>query len=83
MLKRFEMTHPPQEITMIDLYKRIWRITGRSQVLLIALSLVVAVLAAVPLKFQKEIINGLTGTVMTVQTLLMLGAAYLGVPQPI
>ena len=63
---------------MLDLYKRIWRITGRAQVLLIVLSLVIAGLAAVPLKFQKEIINGLTGA-MNGQTLLMLGAGYLGV----
>ena len=38
--------------TISDLYRVIWRITGRQQLLLIALSLTVAALAAAPLKFQ-------------------------------
>ena len=34
------------------LYRVIWRVTRRQQVLLIALSVIVAGLAAAPLKFQ-------------------------------
>jgi len=63
---------------MLDLYKRIWRFTGRSQILLIILSILIAVLAAVPLQFQKDIINGIT-TSMERKTLFLLGAGYLGV----
>ena len=44
---------------MIELYRTIWRVTGRQQVLLIALSLLISVLAAAPLKFQQLVINGL------------------------
>lgn len=44
---------------MIELYRTIWRVTGRQQVLLIVLSLLIAVLAAAPLKFQQLVINGL------------------------
>ena len=42
-----------------DLYRVIWRITGRQQLLLIALSVIVAALAAAPLKFQQLVINTL------------------------
>jgi ABC-type bacteriocin/lantibiotic exporter with double-glycine peptidase domain len=42
-----------------DLYRVIGRITGRQQVLLIGLSIVVAALAAAPLKFQQLVINSL------------------------
>jgi ABC-type bacteriocin/lantibiotic exporter with double-glycine peptidase domain len=42
-----------------ELYRAIWRITGRQQLLLIALALLVAGLAAAPLKFQQLVINGL------------------------
>jgi ABC-type bacteriocin/lantibiotic exporter with double-glycine peptidase domain len=45
--------------TILDLYRAIWRVTGRQQFLLIALSVMVAVLAAVPLRFQKLVVNGL------------------------
>ena len=44
---------------MGELYRAIWRVTGRQQLLLIALSLAIAVLAAVPLKFQQLVINNL------------------------
>ena len=44
---------------MIELYRTIWRVTGRQQVLLIALSMLISVLAAAPLKFQQLVINGL------------------------
>ena len=63
---------------MIELYKRIWKVTGRSQFLLIALSLIVAALAAVPLQFQKDIVNGLDRG-MTVRILVLLCAAYFAV----
>ena len=42
-----------------DLYRAIWRATGRQQLLLIALSLSVAALAVVPLRLQQLTINSL------------------------
>ena len=45
--------------TLLDLYRAIWRVTGRQQLLLIGLSLAVAALAAAPLKFQQLVINSL------------------------
>jgi ABC-type bacteriocin/lantibiotic exporter with double-glycine peptidase domain len=45
--------------TLRDLYRAIWRVTARQQVLLIALSVMVAVLAAAPLKFQQLVVNSL------------------------
>jgi ABC-type bacteriocin/lantibiotic exporter with double-glycine peptidase domain len=44
---------------MIDLYQAIWRVTGRRQPLLVFLSVLVAALAAAPLKLQQLIVNGL------------------------
>jgi ABC-type bacteriocin/lantibiotic exporter with double-glycine peptidase domain len=44
---------------MSDLYRAVWRVTGRQQLVLIALSLLVAAVAAVPLKFQELIVNRL------------------------
>lgn len=53
-------TDPPWKAdTIADLYRVIWRITGRQQLLLIALSVIVAALAAAPLKFQQLVINSL------------------------
>lgn len=63
---------------MLELYRRIWNATGQEQILLIVLSLAVAALAAVPLQFQKDIINGLSGTIDRRQ-LVMLCAGYLAV----
>lgn len=63
---------------MSELYRRIWIVTGRSQILLIVLSVGVAALAAVPLQFQKDIINGLSGSIDRRQ-LIMLCAGYLTV----
>ena len=63
---------------MLDLYRQIWIVTGRAQIVLIILSVLIASLAALPLQFQKQIINGLAGT-MEQKTLLLLGGAYLGV----
>ncbi|MEO0762605.1 MAG: ABC transporter ATP-binding protein, partial [Pseudomonadota bacterium] len=45
---------------MIALYQAIWRASGRQQIVLIVLSILVAGLAAVPLEYQKTIINLLT-----------------------
>ena len=63
---------------MGDLYRRIWRLTGRAQLLLMSLSVLVAVLAAVQLQYQKDIINGLAET-MERSELLLLGAQFLAV----
>jgi len=45
---------------MFALYSAIWRVSARRQISLIVLSLIIAGLAAVPLSYQKDIINGLT-----------------------
>lgn len=45
--------------TLLDLYRAVWRVTGRQQLLLIGLSVTVAALAAAPLKFQQLVVNGL------------------------
>ena len=50
---------PKSNRTMADLYRVIWRLTGVHQILLIALSLLVAGLAVVPLKFQQLVVNNL------------------------
>lgn len=63
---------------MIELYKSIWRVTGRRQILLIALSVGIAGLAAFPLEYQKNIVNGLTDTSLTASELLSLGVAMGG-----
>lgn len=44
---------------MIELYRAILRVSWRRQIPLIGLSLAVAALAAVPLSYQKAIVNGL------------------------
>lgn len=43
--------------TLWDLYRAIWRVSSRQQIVLIVLSLIVAALAAAPLKFQQLAIN--------------------------
>lgn len=50
---------PKPSPTIADLYRTIWRVTGREQRLLIFLSIVVSLLAAAPLKFQQLIVNSL------------------------
>jgi ABC-type bacteriocin/lantibiotic exporter with double-glycine peptidase domain len=62
---------------MRELYRAVWRVTGRDQVLLIALSLLVAALAAVPLRFQQLAVNGLVEG-GDVYRLAWLCAGYLG-----
>ncbi|TCL09418.1 ABC transporter transmembrane protein [Shimia isoporae] len=63
---------------MWKFYARIWRNTGKAQIVLIILSLIVAALAAAPLQFQKDIINSL-GPDLEVNVLVGLCAGYLGV----
>lgn len=63
---------------MTELYGAIWRVTGRQQVLLIVLSLLISALAAVPLKFQQLVINGLVYG-GDVRNLVWLCAGFLGV----
>lgn len=62
---------------LLELYKRLWTVTWRAQIALIVMSLCVAGLAAVPLQYQKEIINGLTNK-MQHRELLLLGAQFVG-----
>lgn len=45
---------------MFALYSAIWRVSGPRQIILILLSISIAALAAVPLNYQKDIINALT-----------------------
>ncbi|WP_210485402.1 ABC transporter transmembrane domain-containing protein [Microvirga antarctica] len=56
-------------------YRRIWQLSGRSQVTLIGLSIIVSALAAAPLHFQKELVNGLTYGI-SFSAVLLLGAQY-------
>jgi ABC-type bacteriocin/lantibiotic exporter with double-glycine peptidase domain len=62
---------------LIQLYLAIWRISGRRQIVLILLSVAIAALAAVPLAFQKEIINILAKPGPSARILFLLGAGML------
>jgi ABC-type bacteriocin/lantibiotic exporter with double-glycine peptidase domain len=64
---------------VLQLYRAIWRVSGRRQILLILLSLAIAALAAAPLKFQQNIINLLTKGSFESSHLFLLGAGMLGV----
>ena len=64
---------------MRNLYLAIYRASGRRQIILIILSLAVAALAAAPLKFQKDIVNGLTAHKVETDALMLLCAGMLGV----
>ncbi len=64
---------------MFRLYRAIWRASASRQVILILLSLAVAALAAVPLEFQRDIINHLTSADVGVERLLTLGAGMMAV----
>ncbi|MCE8546954.1 ABC transporter ATP-binding protein [Ruegeria pomeroyi] len=59
---------------MLQLYAAIWRVSGRRQVMLIVLSLAIATLAAVPLEFQRNIVNLLTDEAIDAGNLFLLGA---------
>ena len=63
---------------MRELYRAVWRVTGRQQILLIGLSLTIAGLAAAPLKLQQLIINSLVEHGDR-ERLAWLCAAFLGV----
>ncbi len=63
---------------MVELYRRLWLATGKEQIILIVLSLLVAAIAAVPLQLQKDIINGLTQK-MGAEKLFLLCGAYFAV----
>lgn len=62
---------------MLQLYSAIWRVSGRRQILLIVLSIAIAALAAVPLNFQKEIVNLLTEKKLAIAELFWLGAGMM------
>lgn len=62
---------------MTALYRTVWRVSGRQQILLIVLSLATAAIAAAPLKFQQLVINSLVEG-GTVDRLVWLCAAFLG-----
>ncbi|MEM8729495.1 MAG: ABC transporter ATP-binding protein [Pseudomonadota bacterium] len=57
---------------MFDLYAAIWRVSARRQVLLVLLSLAIAALSAVPLSYQKDIINALTAADISHRELVIL-----------
>lgn len=63
---------------MLRFYKQIWHYTGPSQVSLILLSLLVAALAAVPLQFQKDIINSLKPDLI-IEDIFILCLGYLAI----
>ncbi len=63
---------------MREIYRRIWRETGRAQIVLMGLSILVAVMAAVHLQYQKDIVNGLAES-MAHAELFVLGAQFLGI----
>lgn len=62
---------------MFGLYAAIWRVSGRRQITLIVLSIAIAALAAVPLSYQKDIINALTLGNLKSDTLLRLCAGMM------
>lgn len=62
---------------MIQLYLAIWRISGRRQIILILLAIAIAMLAAVPLAFQREIVNALTLPGPSPNTLFWLGTGMM------
>lgn len=64
---------------MFQLYAAIWRASARRQIILIVLSLAVAGLAAVPLEFQRDIINHLTTDKVESNRLLLLGIGMMAV----
>ena len=61
------------------MYAAIWRVSWRRQIVLILLSIAIASLAAAPLEFQKQIVNGLTDSSTDHTTLIWMCAGMLGV----
>ncbi|MBO9436878.1 ABC transporter ATP-binding protein [Ruegeria sp. R13_0] len=64
---------------MLRLYSAIWRASAGRQILLILLSVAVAALAAVPLEFQRAIVNHLTSLDVGSERLVYLGLGMMGV----
>lgn len=62
---------------MLQLYLAIWRVSSGRQIILILLSLAIAGLAAVPLEFQRDIINLLTDHEIDNSGLYTLGAGMM------
>lgn len=58
---------------MFQLYSAIWRASAGRQIVLILLSIAIAALAAVPLEFQRDIVNHLTSNDLHVEKLVLLG----------
>ncbi|WP_226688269.1 ABC transporter transmembrane domain-containing protein [Ruegeria arenilitoris] len=64
---------------MLKLYAAIWRASAGRQIILIVLSIAIAGLAAVPLEFQRDIVNHLTSNDISTERLLYLGAGMMSV----
>ncbi|MDX1742863.1 MAG: ABC transporter transmembrane domain-containing protein [Ruegeria sp.] len=64
---------------MFKLYRAIWRASAGRQIILIVLSIAIAGLAAVPLEFQRDIINHLTSDNIETERLTYLGAGMMSV----
>ncbi len=64
---------------MLRLYSAIWRASAGRQVILIVLSIAIAALAAVPLEFQRDIINHLTADDVSTDRLIYLGTGMMSV----
>ncbi|MCA0927535.1 ABC transporter transmembrane domain-containing protein [Ruegeria profundi] len=64
---------------MLKLYQAIWRASAGRQIILIVLSIAIAGLAAVPLEFQRDIINHLTSDSIETERLTYLAAGMMSV----
>ncbi|WP_170764053.1 ABC transporter transmembrane domain-containing protein [Ruegeria lacuscaerulensis] len=64
---------------MFQLYRAIWRASAGRQIILIVLSIAIAALAAVPLEFQRDIINHLTADDVETDRLIYLGMGMMAV----
>lgn len=64
---------------MYQLYAAIWRVSAKRQIALIILAVLIAALAAAPLKFQQDIINLLSASGASHAELLKLGAGMIAV----
>ncbi|WP_170387456.1 ABC transporter transmembrane domain-containing protein [Ruegeria atlantica] len=64
---------------MFKLYSAIWRASAGRQIILIILSIAIAGLAAVPLEFQRDIINHLTADDVSTDRLIYLGTGMMSV----
>jgi len=75
------LPHWPQfnetDAHMFQLYRAIWRASAGRQIILIILSIAIAALAAVPLEFQRDIINHLTADDVETERLIYLGTGMM------